>query len=288
MLASVFTTWLRIPKASELASCSCRNVLFTGYKKQSHRSAVSSSRFSSAVWPQGTTSMARQIFDYFLVIDFEATCEQGGKIQPVQEIIEFPVVQIDAKTMSETARFHQYVRPTERPVLTSFCTSLTGILQETVDNGDPLNEIMTKFHDWLVTRALISADDATKLCPWTFVTCGDWDLGVQLPQEANFRRIILPRYFDEWINLKKAFGQAKGYFPNSLSVMLRDLRIEPLGRLHSGIDDVRNMCEILKHIVQDGHVLQNTPAPQANSRSTRLPKFGARRKRREFSEEKAE
>ncbi|MFH4984202.1 hypothetical protein AB6A40_010911 [Gnathostoma spinigerum] len=74
-------------------------------------------------------SFATQHFDHFLVLDFEATCVEGAKIMPVQEIIEFPVIQINARTFDEEARFHQYVRPTERPMLTSFCSSLTGIVQ---------------------------------------------------------------------------------------------------------------------------------------------------------------
>lgn len=35
--------------------------------------------------------------DYFLVLDFEATCKNDGLIQP-QEIIEFPVVCVDGRT----------------------------------------------------------------------------------------------------------------------------------------------------------------------------------------------
>lgn len=52
----------------------------------------------------------------------------------MKEIIEFPVLQVDAKSLKEVNRFHQYVRPTERPFLTSFCTNLTGIVQVSFDN----------------------------------------------------------------------------------------------------------------------------------------------------------
>ena len=44
-----------------------------------------------------------------------------------QEIIEFPVVLIDVKSKSIKSEFHMYVKPTLDPVLTPFCTELTGI-----------------------------------------------------------------------------------------------------------------------------------------------------------------
>lgn len=49
-----------------------------------------------------------QKFDYFLVLDFEATCDDQTKIKN-QEIIEFPTVLINAKTLTKETEFHQYV-----------------------------------------------------------------------------------------------------------------------------------------------------------------------------------
>ncbi|EJW82992.1 hypothetical protein WUBG_06098 [Wuchereria bancrofti] len=40
--------------------------------------------------------------------------------------------------------------------------------------------------------------------------------------------------------------------------MLRDLELNHLGRLHSGIDDVRNMCQITRSLGKSGYVFQNT------------------------------
>lgn len=46
-----------------------------------------------------------------------------------QEIIEFPVLKVDATTFDVTDKFHEYVRPVYNPKLTDFCTQLTGITQ---------------------------------------------------------------------------------------------------------------------------------------------------------------
>ncbi len=46
-----------------------------------------------------------QNYDYFLVLDFEATCDQERKIHPI-EIIEFPVLKINARTFQCESIFH--------------------------------------------------------------------------------------------------------------------------------------------------------------------------------------
>lgn len=47
----------------------------------------------------------------------------------LQEIIEFACCALDARTLQVTQQFQRYCRPTENPVLTAFCTELTGITQ---------------------------------------------------------------------------------------------------------------------------------------------------------------
>ncbi len=49
----------------------------------------------------------------------------------VQEIIEFSCAILDAQSLQIVAEFQRYCRPTEHPVLTAFCTELTGISQAT-------------------------------------------------------------------------------------------------------------------------------------------------------------
>ena len=63
------------------------------------------------------------------VLDFEATCFNDKRTFK-QEIIEFPVVLIDAQTGNQIGEeFHFYLRPKFHPELSSFCTELTGITQ---------------------------------------------------------------------------------------------------------------------------------------------------------------
>lgn len=69
-----------------------------------------------------------QDFQYFVVIDFEATCDKERKPHP-QEIIEFPSVLVNSVTGQLEASFQTYVRPVYHQFLTDFCKELTGIQQ---------------------------------------------------------------------------------------------------------------------------------------------------------------
>lgn len=129
-----------------------------------------------------------------------------------------------------------------------------------VAKEDTLPDVLNAFYEWLVDLKLIDNDCSIK-SRFTFVTCGDWDLGVILPNEANYRKLLLPkyvcpfmiflkqqnlcwknsmkslrslqcvlrfRYFKSWINLKKAFCKSRGYFAKSMTVMLQDLELKHL------------------------------------------------------------
>ena len=76
-------------------------------------------------YPQGLNA---QEFQYFVVVDFEATCDKEKNPHP-QEIIEFPSVLVNSMTGQLEASFQTYVRPAYNQSLTDFCKELTGIQQ---------------------------------------------------------------------------------------------------------------------------------------------------------------
>lgn len=91
----------------------------------------------------------RQPFDYYLVFDAEATCDKDSGFDYENEIIEFPVILIQGKEMKIIDEFHRFCRPTIHPKLSEFCSSLTGIGQETVDAADPFPVVWKDFIEWL-------------------------------------------------------------------------------------------------------------------------------------------
>jgi ERI1 exoribonuclease 3 len=188
-----------------------------------------------------------QKFDYFLVIDFEATCDKEKRMVP-QEIIEFPVLKVNGKTFSVDDRFHQYVQPEINKELTEFCTELTGIIQDQVDGEPDLQKTLQLFDEWMKSQGLLEPGVSS-----VFVTCGDWDLKTMLPQQCKYFNIEIPTYFKQWINIKKPFCDLTGTFPKGMMTMLQMMNLKHEGRHHSGIDDCLNIARILKSLADRGH-----------------------------------
>ncbi|XP_043268335.1 ERI1 exoribonuclease 3 [Venturia canescens] len=184
----------------------------------------------------------RQPFNYLLILDFEATCEKNGAWK-TPEIIEFPCIALNTKDWQIKDVFHQYVRPRINPILTPFCTELTGIMQEMVDKQPYFPEVFHEFQNWLEQKGFLDEQN-----PSALVTCGDWDLRVMLPNQCTLDHLEIPKYCEQWINLKKSFCEATNYYPRSLVDMLLRLDISHQGKLHSGLSDSQNMASIITEL----------------------------------------
>lgn len=183
---------------------------------------------------------------YFFVLDFEANCVENGKLSP-QEIIEFPVVPVEAITGDILSKkiFHTYVKP-EHHEITGFCTELTGISKETVEKGVSISKALEMFEEYLKENNFDDED-------FVIVTCGDWDLRTCLKKEAKFKKLYLPPYLRRFINIKDLFRCIlRGPGKIGMKGMLEYLGIELEGRHHSGIDDSKNIAKILSKIIQSG------------------------------------
>jgi len=180
-----------------------------------------------------------QKFQYLLVMDIEATCQKDKVLKP-QEIIELPCVVLSTSDWKPKDIFHTYVKPRVHPTLTAFCTELTGIMQETVDDQPYFTEVFSNFCEWLTKGGYFDKTNSS------FITSGNWDLKIMLPNQCNLDGITLPDQFKQWIDLKYIFCESTGYYPKGLKDMLVRLNLPLQGRLHSGIDDVNNMISIIQ------------------------------------------
>lgn len=197
------------------------------------------------------TFRREQPFDYYMVIDFECTCEMEDNSWP-HEIIEFPVVLMKADTGDFVAEFHRYVRPLLRPILTPFCKNLTGIQQETVDKADPLAVVVKDFQRWL---------DLT-LPPGASVCCatdGPTDMEKFMYRYAVRRDgVPFPELLFTYVDVKLTFSK---FFRTKsklrLPIMLRELGMKMEGQLHSGIDDTRNIARLMNAMMDKGCVFQH-------------------------------
>lgn len=190
-----------------------------------------------------------QPFDYILVVDVEATCERERRSDFSNEIIELPVCILTSTGEILADEFHVFVRPTENPILTEFCTELTGIEQETVDSAIELAEALDQLQAWVAERGLF-----TRERPAVFACDGPWDIRDFIKKETARKGIPFPPMMSEWIDLRAAHRSVTGKFGN-VAAMLSNLSLTFLGREHSGLDDTRNIARIGRALLQRGAVL---------------------------------
>jgi len=203
-------------------------------------------------------SLSLQGYDYFVVLDFEATCDEEGSANfSPQEIIEFPACLLNARTLKVEDEFQLYVKPIVHPLLTPFCIQLTGIQQEQVEDAVSLEEALDKFEEWLIGHRIIAQNGKSNLS-FAFVTWGSWDLMLMLPTQCGRLKIKQPYYYNQWIDLKILFKQRFGSVHGGLPGAMEHLGIPWVGRQHCGLDDARNTTYLVMNFVQDKILLTIT------------------------------
>ncbi|XP_022593778.1 ERI1 exoribonuclease 2 [Seriola dumerili] len=227
--------------------------------------------------------VSNQIFSYLIVIDFESTC-WTEKNNYSQEIIEFPAVLLNTSSGEVESEFHTYVQPQEHPILSKFCTELTGITQVQVEAGIPLQICLSRFCRWIQNLQLekgvvfpnrqqrcSAPSPSQKLC--TFLTWSDWDLGVCLQYECKRKQLHKPEVLNSWIDLRSTYRLFYNRKPKGLNGALQDLGIQFSGREHSGLDDSRNTAQLAARMMRDGCVMKITRSLERTP-STVKPMFG--------------
>ena len=85
---------------------------------------------------------------------------------------------------------------------------------------------------------------------FTFITCGDWDLRSCLKAEARVKKLYINKYLRSYINIKKYFARIVGEEGSTgMMPMLKKLDLQHEGKHHSGIDDVKNICNICIELI---------------------------------------
>uniref|UniRef100_A0A803KEH6 3'-5' exoribonuclease 1 n=1 Tax=Xenopus tropicalis TaxID=8364 RepID=A0A803KEH6_XENTR len=213
-------------------------------------------------------------YDYICVIDFEATCEEGNSTDYTHEIIEFPIVLLNTHTLEIEDVFQRYVRPEINPQLSEFCVNLTGITQDIVDKSDIFPDVLRSVVDWMREKEL-----GTKY-KYAILTDGSWDMSKFLNMQCRVSRLKYPRFAKKWINIRKSYGNFYKVprTQTKLTTMLEKLGMTYDGRLHSGVDDSKNIARIAAHMLQDGcelRVNERMHAGQLMTVSSSLPFEGA-------------
>ncbi|KAI0062234.1 hypothetical protein BV25DRAFT_1916154 [Artomyces pyxidatus] len=226
-------------------------------------------------------SKTHQPYDAFLVLDVEATCFQGTDFHWPNEIIEWPVCLVRwtdkdkngmASTLQIVDEFRSFVKPTWRPTLSPFCTDLTGITQEQVDDAPYFPEVMNRFSAFLVKNGLIHPATGERLVRFCWCTDGPFDVRDFVVKQCFISNIAMPHWLrgdildvrkvvSGWADAMQGLPTKKATLPRritpNITVQLRTLGLAPFeGRQHSGIDDTRNITRIVVELARRGIQLQ--------------------------------
>ncbi len=169
----------------------------------------------------------------YLIVDLEATCWEKGTNPSRMEIIEIGAVLLTAENTSPPLEFARFVRPIIEPTLSAFCTQLTSIRQQDVDEADDFSVIFPAFLDWI-------GQEPFTLCSW-----GAYDLN-QFRVDCQRHHLAFPSTFECHLNLKRAFADWKGIKPCGMKAALGILDLPLEGQHHRGIDDARNIARIAR------------------------------------------
>ncbi|MCU0543060.1 MAG: exonuclease domain-containing protein [Oscillatoriaceae cyanobacterium Prado104] len=177
-------------------------------------------------------------FDYYLVLDLEATCCDTGSIAKNEmEIIEIGAVMVKAQTLEILDEFQTFVKPVRNPILTEFCKTLTSIAQMQVDRAPTYPKASAMLTEWL------SVYSNGVFCSW-----GDFDR-TQFKKDSNFHQLPFPIAYPH-VNVKKVFSEIQGLpkrYGMDQALELAGLPLE--GTHHRGIDDARNIAKLLPYIL---------------------------------------
>ncbi|OAB50028.1 exonuclease domain-containing protein [Pseudomonas thivervalensis] len=172
---------------------------------------------------------------HWLVIDLEATTDEGGWPVTEMEIIEIGATLVN-RDGREVDHFQRFVRPLRRPLLTPFCRELTHITQANIDSAAPLTEVWPAFERWL-------APYHPKLESW--VSWGDYDRK-QLLQEWQHQQLHSVLVQVPHMNLKQRFAKARRLErPLGLNGALQLAGLQFCGQQHRALEDARNTARLL-------------------------------------------
>lgn len=174
-----------------------------------------------------------------LVVDVESTCWEPPEVQPkneISEVIEIGIAVVNTKELKIVENDSIIIRP-QRSKVSKFCTKLTTLTQEYVDQGTTFQAAME------ILRKNYKANDRV------FMSWGDYDRKMF---ERNCRDYDIKYPFGpRHTNLRNTFALLHG-LPRELGMddALQHLGMKLDGTHHRGIDDARNIGNILIHTLK--------------------------------------
>ena len=178
----------------------------------------------------------------FIIYDLEATCWRSPKPRQV-EIIEIGAVRVndDLEIVDE---FCEFILPVIHPKIDKFCTKLTSITQEDVEDADHFDVVIKRFEDWMDC-----ASARTALFSW-----GEFDHR-QFVVDARLHNLKLD-WLKYWACLQRHYSIYKGA-KNQIGLKNAMIHegLEFNGTQHRAIADARNMAELFIKVAKPMNIV---------------------------------
>ncbi|HIB77591.1 MAG TPA: exonuclease domain-containing protein [Flavobacteriales bacterium] len=167
----------------------------------------------------------------FIIYDLEATCWRSPKPRTV-EIIEIGAVKVD-ENLEVIDEFCAFIKPIVHPKIDKFCTKLTSITQDDVEDAEPFDVVVKQFSDWMDYE-----ETRTALFSW-----GEFDHR-QFVLDARLHNLDL-EWLKYWACLQRHYSKFKGS-KNQIglknALILEGLEFN--GVQHRAIADAQNMAKL--------------------------------------------
>jgi len=210
--------------------------------------------------------------DFFVVVNFVATCDKIEHPSFVREIIEFPAVLVSYKERSVVDVFHSFVKPSKNSLISEYCQNSTGISQRMIDMASKFQVVHDNFLAWMLKHHL-----GTKYT-YILVTDGPFSIAKYLYVQTRIMGIPFPyEYAAAWANLKKCFQNFQNntcyegnkarnsaimfYRPNRefsgprIQEMLKKQGMEFEGNPNQGLDVSKNIARVLIALIENGSTI---------------------------------
>lgn len=183
----------------------------------------------------------REKTENILVVDLEATCSSDNSILPeYMEIIEIGAVWV-TKEGEIVDQFQSYVRPADNPMLTPFCTNLTGIAQSQIDQASSWLEVSQEFNRFV---------ERYKGMKSYWGSWGMYDMK-QIERECSRHHVTNPLHDIRHENLKSNFAKNRKIKQVGMVKALAIAGLLMEGEHHRAISDALNIARLLPACSRD-------------------------------------
>ncbi|KAK6178533.1 hypothetical protein SNE40_013306 [Patella caerulea] len=194
----------------------------------------------------------------YLVALFCASAGKNGEElgSDEEQIILFVYLLYDVTNNKVVALQQHYVKPQpnelSETVLTEECKTETGLDENMIKNGQPLDHVLEEFDRFLYSKGVHPDHGGKSFC---FVSDGPNHIRQCFHPETCNKNINLPAYFNKYYDLRKEF---KKYYKTdvikNIKAMLDYLGLEGDQSVEYGVRQCQEMASIVHRLINDGHV----------------------------------